>query len=314
MMDGSKIIITLLESGSATVWRKADVIRLKKELRIPGMFIGSLPRKPWQNQVMSLPLLLLPEEVSLLLEKGFACLSRKDIGISVVDKKYVQDFKALREASHLNQVQLFVRDRCIKQKCFRHKSNVKGLSKQEKSSKEDKDIQLEEEGATSRGVLPLGNQKNREFLDKFFEMRPVTSDDMQYYSKATWIHVPTAVESNSPSSQTFLKDREEIEWNFPLSLEDKSRYTVFYDLWEKGFYITNGSKFGSNYLLYPGDPSNYHSHYIVKVILSTDHITPCQLISYGRLASTVKKTFVLAIVSPDNFSVKYQSTSWTSME
>jgi len=313
-MDDSKIRITLLEAGSAAVWRKTDVIKLKKELRIPGMFIGSLPRKPWQNQVMSLPLLLMPEEVSLLLEKGFAYLSSKDVGMSVVDKKYVQDFKTLREESQLNQVQLFVRDRCIKQKCFRTKSDVKSSNKQEKYSKEDKDAQLEEEVATSMGMVPLGNKKNREFSEKMFETRPVTSDDMQYYSKATWVHVPTTVEINSPFNQTVLNDMDKLEWNFPLSLEDKSRYAVFCDLWGKGFFITNGNKFGSDYLLYPGDPSNYHSHYIVKIMLSTDHISPCQLILYGRLASTVKKTFVLAIVSLDNFYVKYQSISWASME
>lgn len=33
------------------------------------------------------------------------------------------------------------------------------------------------------------------------------------------------------------------------------RYSIFKDLWERGYYITSGSKFGSDYLLYPGKSS-----------------------------------------------------------
>lgn len=31
------------------------------------------------------------------------------------------------------------------------------------------------------------------------------------------------------------------------------RYYIFKDLWKKGYYITSGSKFGCDYLLYPGN-------------------------------------------------------------
>jgi len=47
-----------------------DVITLRTKYRIVGSLVGLLPKSPLQNIFSSLPLHLLPEEVSLLLEKG----------------------------------------------------------------------------------------------------------------------------------------------------------------------------------------------------------------------------------------------------
>jgi tRNA splicing endonuclease len=33
------------------------------------------------------------------------------------------------------------------------------------------------------------------------------------------------------------------------------RRDVFADLWERGFYLTDGFKFGADFLAYPGDPN-----------------------------------------------------------
>ena len=34
----------------------------------------------------------------------------------------------------------------------------------------------------------------------------------------------------------------------------RTRTAAFADLWHKGFYITEGEKFGADFLAYPGDP------------------------------------------------------------
>jgi tRNA-splicing endonuclease subunit Sen34 len=41
-------------------------------------------------------------------------------------------------------------------------------------------------------------------------------------------------------------------WNWPNTLKDIQKYKIFCDLWNKGYYITSGMKFGGDYLLYPG--------------------------------------------------------------
>ena len=42
-------------------------------------------------------------------------------------------------------------------------------------------------------------------------------------------------------------------WNFPSSLQERASCGVFRALWEKGYYLGNGVKFGGEYLVYPGN-------------------------------------------------------------
>ena len=41
-------------------------------------------------------------------------------------------------------------------------------------------------------------------------------------------------------------------WTFPNTEKEKLQYLVFKDLWENGYYLTDGSKFGGDFLVYPG--------------------------------------------------------------
>lgn len=41
------------------------------------------------------------------------------------------------------------------------------------------------------------------------------------------------------------------------------RCKIFHDLWSKGFYLTSASKFGGDFLAYPGDPMRFHAHYVI---------------------------------------------------
>ncbi|XP_022088849.1 tRNA-splicing endonuclease subunit Sen34-like isoform X2 [Acanthaster planci] len=58
------------------------------------------------------------------------------------------------------------------------------------------------------------------------------------------VHIVTA----SPSTP-----REEVtEWMYPTSQQELLKYRVFRDLWEMGYYLTSGCKFGGDFLVYPG--------------------------------------------------------------
>lgn len=102
-----------------------------------------------------------------------------------------------------------------------------------------------------------------------------------------------------------------LEWNETTwSKEDILKMRVFYDLWKKGFYLTNGSKFGGDFLAYPGDPLQFHAHYVVIVKSEEDKMLPFDLISYGRLGVTVKKTPVIAVIYSVSNTIKYISIDW----
>lgn len=65
--DSSGIVVALLLRCCIC---HADVDLLRTKWHILGNLVGAQPDKPMQNLQLSLPLLLLPEEVSLLLHKG----------------------------------------------------------------------------------------------------------------------------------------------------------------------------------------------------------------------------------------------------
>ena len=46
---------------------------------------------------------------------------------------------------------------------------------------------------------------------------------------------------------------EEAVWTFPSTDMEKLKYKVFCDLWEKGHFLTAGSKFGGDFLVYAGE-------------------------------------------------------------
>ncbi|KYQ89373.1 hypothetical protein DLAC_11803 [Tieghemostelium lacteum] len=91
---------------------------------------------------------------------------------------------------------------------------------------------------------------------------------------------------------------------------DLLKYQVYCDLWEKGYYISGGSKFGGTFLAYKGDPFLYHSTFIVLVKDHNDTFTSLDLITSTRLSVNVNKTFVLASLDPLSKKIQYISVTW----
>jgi tRNA-splicing endonuclease subunit Sen34 len=55
-------------------------------------------------------------------------------------------------------------------------------------------------------------------------------------------------------------------WDYPQTEMERWRCRIFTDLKRKKYCITAGSKFGCDYLLYPGDPTLFHAQFCVNVI------------------------------------------------
>jgi len=105
---------------------------------------------------------------------------------------------------------------------------------------------------------------------------------------------------------------EEIE-NEVLTSKQTTKDIVFNDLWERGYYLTSGEKFGGDFLVYPGDPLKFHSHYIAVCVDGDKPLTPQYLISKGRLGTNVKKIVLLCSVNPEG-TVSYQQLQWISLQ
>ena len=90
-----------------------------------------------------------------------------------------------------------------------------------------------------------------------------------------------------------------IEWTYPSTEEERHRCLIFKDLHQRGFRITGGSKFGADFLLYPGDPTLYHAQLCVRVLAYDTPLLPAMLASACRGSFQARKHVLLASVVPE---------------
>ncbi|MHA1271208.1 MAG: tRNA-intron lyase [Candidatus Helarchaeota archaeon] len=86
------------------------------------------------------------------------------------------------------------------------------------------------------------------------------------------------------------------------------KYIVYSDLRDK-YVVRPGLKFGADFAVYEHGPGIDHAPFIVHVLPSSENISAIEMVRAGRLATTVRKKFVIAIINADN-SVSYYIFSW----
>ncbi len=77
-------------------------------------------------------------------------------------------------------------------------------------------------------------------------------------------------------------------------------FLVFEDLTKsKGLFITDGLKFGADFLAYKGDPLLFHAKFLVKISHHEGEIPVLDLIVHQRMANANKKTLLIAYRKDD---------------
>ena len=74
-----------------------------------------------------------------------------------------------------------------------------------------------------------------------------------------------------------------------------TKYLVFKKLRDLGYVVSPGIKFGCDFAVYEHGPGIDHAPYLVQVVKPSDNLTTTGIVLAGRLATTVKKQFILAI-------------------
>lgn len=72
-------------------------------------------------------------------------------------------------------------------------------------------------------------------------------------------------------------------------------YTVYRDLRHQGFIVTPGIRFGSDFAVYEHGPGIDHAPFIVTGRTENDTMGPFEIVLAGRLATTVRKQFTIAV-------------------
>ena len=74
-------------------------------------------------------------------------------------------------------------------------------------------------------------------------------------------------------------------------------YAAYENLREKGLIVTPGIRFGSDFAIYEHGPGIDHAPFIVTVKKEQETMGPFEVVLAGRLATTVRKQFTIAVPS-----------------
>lgn len=89
-----------------------------------------------------------------------------------------------------------------------------------------------------------------------------------------------------------------------------SKYLVFTELRKNGYVVTPGVKFGCDFAVYEHGPGIDHAPYLVQVVKPKDTATATSIILAGRLATTVRKQFILAVPRLKERKIEFVSFDW----
>ncbi|HYB45462.1 MAG TPA: tRNA-intron lyase [Nitrososphaerales archaeon] len=90
----------------------------------------------------------------------------------------------------------------------------------------------------------------------------------------------------------------------------EEKFIVYKKLRDEGYVVTPGIKFGSDFAVYEHGPGIDHAPYIVQVMSPHSTITATAMVRSGRLATTVRKQFIVAISDPEKNSVDFLRYDW----
>ena len=85
---------------------------------------------------------------------------------------------------------------------------------------------------------------------------------------------------------------------------------VYTRLREAGFVVSPGIKFGADFAAYEHGPGLDHAPYLVRVAPPSVRITATDIVLAGRLATTVRKQFIMAIPDMEKEQVSFIGFDW----
>ena len=151
-----------------------------------------------------------------------------------------------------------------------------------------------------------------------------------YYGKPVGIPKPKMMDFNVPlildiMEGLYLMEKKIIavaEGNKKVSLKKLQRrarklyeefdlkYAVYRDLRDKDLIVTPGIKYGCDFAVYKHGPGVDHAPYMVSVREAEEEVTATDIVKAGRLATTVRKRFIIAIPALGTEQVQYLIFKW----
>ncbi|MGQ9780719.1 MAG: tRNA-intron lyase [Nitrososphaeria archaeon] len=153
---------------------------------------------------------------------------------------------------------------------------------------------------------------------------------MGFFGKPLGVHKPKNGEFNAPIVLDVIEGLYLVERKILKVLDENSleifienlvkickkeykdfdkKYAVYKDLRDKKHIALPGIKFGCDFAVYKHGPGIDHAPYLVQVMSNHDKISATYVVLSGRLATTVRKQFIIAVVGEDNVP-RYLAFEW----
>jgi tRNA-intron endonuclease len=114
--------------------------------------------------------------------------------------------------------------------------------------------------------------------------------------------------ANSGESKVSLKKLRQKAKQLYDEFEEK--YAVYRDLRDSSLIVTPGIKFGCDFAVYKYGPGVEHAPYMVSVKKTGSDMSATEIVKAGRLATTVRKRFIIAVPDLGSNKVKYLIFKW----
>jgi tRNA-splicing endonuclease subunit Sen34 len=253
-----------------------DITTLRTKHRICGILTGTLPHLAQQNIFLGVPLVLIPEEVILLVEKGgyktMLVIQHPDLllypELAVIiddscshpsaDIAHLQRWNAERLESMQQQIALGeakgAKEAITSGRAMTEAAIQKRREREEKRARHNavgtsaSDAALSTNFPSLSTPAPATNHEHALALGARESTRtgtynvtiPASSSELPWYSPSLAIYT------------TITSAKRAGVWTYPETLEERAKCGVFRGLWEQGFFMGGGIKFGGDYLVYPG--------------------------------------------------------------
>ena len=236
----------------------ADTISwLRREHHILGVLVGTLAQIPQQNVFLGIPLELQPEEARLLVEEEVAYI--------------VDDLQWHRRtyADMTNEEKEAYRA-ALKQEG----QNMANAGVEESRKRSEQALKRRQQQRKGKGT---GENRNHEFVPALVDaMQLGVGEEESLFGKAPpksnpQSSTPSALQSPAltalphsitpSSSLSLLPTPPRTPSQAPPNVKSAS-YALFKHLHKEGYFMSPGLRFGCQYLVYPGDPLRFHSHFL----------------------------------------------------
>lgn len=288
------------------VFNPQHLSHLRAAHRIPGLLTGTLPQSPQQNLFLGLPARLLPEEARLLVELG--------VGVVVDDPAAHAD--AIRWLDSPNGLK--AKRQWLEELADIGRDMTRGMESAAKMRQENALGKLDE-GLRERVLRGDSGQASSTRGDSPVP-QTVSGGDADEAGHALFSsgdHAPGPVlpASTAPADSSAPKPAAEeyciitpTTSHPPLRLLSPSapsaavmpRKTPAYPLYRHihqlprhSYFLSPGLRFGCQFMVYPGDPLRFHSHFLAVAKAWDEEFDLMTLIGGGRLGTGVKKGYLI---------------------